>query len=497
MGMFDKDIYRHDDQDDEDRRGESTSDDDTKSERKSVATQLAELGLDEYTLGISDTDEPFGIKADRPHIVLPLRGGETGLRTELARRYYREHGKAASQSALADAVQILLGEAAETEPRRVSIRVADCDGAVYIDTGDTDGNVIVIDGGKWHVTNKAAVLFRRTRLTAEMAKPIAGGDLPKLWEFVPINEADRPVLLAVLVAALIQTDVPHVVLALLAEQGSAKSSVTRVLVDLIDPSSVPLRKPPRDDDQWSVAAMASWVVALDNLPRTLPDWLSNALCRASTGDGDVKRQLYSDGDVAVRAFRRCVILTGIDLTFAGDLADRIVTVDLPRIARRRRETELAAAWEKARPAVFGGLLDLATQVHQLLPDIEVDDPPRMADFAQVLAAVDKVLGTSGLDRYREQAQQLAADSLNHPFTSLLMSTRHACVRQTATEILDNLPLPMEWKRPREWPTNGKQVTAQLTADAPALRAQGWEIVKHPRAGKANSVTWTINPPEAG
>jgi hypothetical protein len=123
------------------------------------------------------------------------------------------------------------------------------------------------------------------------------GDLIRLWEFVPIAEADRPLLLSWMVEALIQPDTAHPIPALLAEQGSARSTVTRCLVDLIDPSPVPLRKAPRDADSWIVAAAASWLAALDNLSGDVPQWLSDSLRRAVTGDGDVRRALYTDSDV--------------------------------------------------------------------------------------------------------------------------------------------------------------------------------------------------------
>ena len=85
-----------------------------------------------------------------------------------------------------------------------------------------------------------------------------------------------------------------------------------MLVDLIDPSPVPLRQAPRDADSWVTAASGSWVVALDNLS-AIPPWLSDSLCRAATGDGNVKRALYTDADLAVLKFRRCVIVNGIDV----------------------------------------------------------------------------------------------------------------------------------------------------------------------------------------
>jgi hypothetical protein len=44
-----------------------------------------------------------------------------------------------------------------------------------------------------------------------------------------------------------------------------------------------------------IAAANGWVVSLDNLSH-LQKWLSNAICRLSTGGGFATRELYSDAD---------------------------------------------------------------------------------------------------------------------------------------------------------------------------------------------------------
>ena len=157
-----------------------------------------------------------------------------------------------------------------------------------------------------------------------------------------------------------------------------------MLVDLIDPSPVPLRQAPRDADSWVTAASGSWVVALDNLS-AIPPWLSDSLCRAATGDGNVKRALYTDADLAVLKFRRCVIVNGIDVgAVRPDLAERLATVELRRIDRhhRRPEASLRQEWQQALPGILGGLLDLAAAVQQRLETISVDESPRMADYAR-------------------------------------------------------------------------------------------------------------------
>src|SRR5690606_20266934 len=113
---------------------------------------------------------------------------------------------------------------------------------------------------------------------------------------------------------------------------------------------------------------------------TVPDWLSDSICRASTGDGDVRRKLYTDGELVTFAFRRCVILTGIDLgALNGDLAERLVPMVLDPIPeqQRRDEEEIWPAWEDAHPRMLGALLDLVAQVMAVLNTVKLSRRPRM------------------------------------------------------------------------------------------------------------------------
>jgi hypothetical protein len=231
-------------------------------------------------------------------------------------------------------------------------------------------------------------------------------------------------------------------------------------------------------------------------------WFSDCLCRASTGDGDVRRQLYTDGDVSVISFRRAVVFNGIDVIVTqGDLADRLLRVHIHRLDddARRGDEELAASWAEARPRILGGLLDLAAQVHHLLPIIEVEKLPRMADYARVLAAVDEVLGTEGLAHYREQCKRLAADTLDEAFIAELVNRQYGCTDATSATILNDIGKAVnggdaDWRAPRGWPRNAREVTAQLTRHAPALRSQRWTVEDDGGHNKHRSMQWTIMPP---
>ena len=109
-----------------------------------------------------------------------LRGGRTGLRAQLARRYWDAYDTPAPQQAIADACLVLEGLAAQEEPQPVHLRIAENThglkyglAQVHIDMGDAEGHVISIYDGVWDIDKTAPVLFRRTKLTGEMPKPYA------------------------------------------------------------------------------------------------------------------------------------------------------------------------------------------------------------------------------------------------------------------------------------------------------------------------------------
>ena len=156
------------------------------------------------------------------------------------------------------------------------------------------------------------------------------------------------------VAALLPW-VAHPVLLLTGEQGTAKSTAGRMLGALVDPSRAQLRRAPTDPKDWLAQASASWVVCLDNIS-TIPPSLSDAMCRAVTGDGSVDRTLYTNLDVTVTSFRRVLCLTTIEAgRIHGDLAERLLPIELERIAdeRRREDADVAGDFVARHPVMLG------------------------------------------------------------------------------------------------------------------------------------------------
>jgi hypothetical protein len=468
-------------------------------QKKSVTTRIVGLAERDYRVLLGEDGTAYAVAFDGPNLALPLRGRD-GLRQRLARLYYTETGTAASGAALTDALAVLEGAAAEEDREPVALRLARHRDAIVLDLGSADGRCVIVEPGRpWRLSDRSPILFRRTALTGEIAVPVYGGEAEDLGELVNADRRTVRLIIGWLVAALIP-EIPHPILGVFGEQGTAKTTLLRLLATLIDPSPAPTRTTPRDLGQWAVTASASWLVALDNIS-AIPDWLSDAMCRAVTGDGLISRALYSDADVAVLTFRRVLAMTSIDAgALRGDLGDRLLPAELERIAPRARRTdaEIAAEFALAAPRLLGALLDLLAGVLARLPEVCPTELPRMADFARVLHALDIVTGWDTAADYARTATDVAEQVLeSDPFATAVRALVPAghCWSGTAAELLDKVTPEQP---PRGWPKSPRGVAGAISRITPALRAVGI-TVEHGRVagGKRARVLTLSGPPSDG
>lgn len=472
----------------------------------SVADQLRDLAAERYTFGCSAEGDLYALPIDGPPVARMLRGGRRSMRAELAAAYAERVGKAPSATALADVMLVLEGTSQQASPAPLHLRVAPHADGIRLDLGRLDGLAVDVSSDGWLVAEPGGgPLFRRTELTGELPIPERGGSLEELRALLNVTDRDWPLLVGWLVAAY-DPRIPRPALLLTGEQGTGKTTTARYLVELLDPSPAPLRSAPRDEHSWAVSASASWVVGVDNLS-TIPPWLSDAMCRAVTGDGVLTRRLYTDSELAVLAFRRALLLTSIDLgALRGDLADRLLTVELERISagQRRTDNALRVMFAEAHPRLLGALLDLLARVLAALPEARrlLADRSRMADFSEVLAAVDLVTGSATTAAYAEAGRRLAADVVEgDPVAAAVraLMVGRSEWRGSAAELLDALTGDDDHRRPRDWPGTARALAGRVLRAAPALRTVGVVVEQ----GKSHGSRWyrlqsadrgTVEPP---
>src|SRR3989344_8457482 len=108
-------------------------------------------------------------------------------------------------------------------------------------------------------------------------------------------------------------------------------------------------------------------IFFDNVSH-LSDHISDALCKAVTGDGFSKRELYSDEDDIIFSFRRCLGINGINIAARNpDLLERSILFELERVSpeRRKQEHEILGEFEKERPRIVGSIFDAVVKAMQI------------------------------------------------------------------------------------------------------------------------------------
>jgi hypothetical protein len=236
------------------------------------------------------------------------------------------------------------------------------------------------------------------------------------------------------------------------------------------------------------------VVGLDNISR-INEWMSDAFCRAVTGEGAAKRQLYTDEDLIVQTFRRAIVLTSIDPgSIRGDLGERLMPVELGRLGKRRRgEAELDRELGRRLPSILGGLCDLVAAV--LARPVRADGESRMADAANIIATVDGVLGSDALAAYRRaQANVVHTVLESDPVATAVVTFMRATGARwegTATDLYGLLGRDGE----RNWPANSRGLSGRLTRIAPGLlEAHGLEVTKTRGDRRVIRMEWVDGPP---
>jgi len=276
--------------------------------RESAAQLLATIANAAKVFHAPDEKCYANIMVNTHEEVWPVRSRR--FKAWLASAFYQDQAKPPPTQAMKEAVALVEARALHGPEQAVYVRVAEHHNKIYVDLADHAWRVVQIDATGWRVIQKAPVAFVRAGGMLALPEPAAGGTLDTLRRFLNVEDEHTWRVIFHWLAMTFQPRGPYPPLGVHGEQGSGKSTGARVLRELVDPNAAPLRSEPREPRDLMIAAEHGWVIALDNLSH-LPAWLSDALCRLSTGGGFATRELYSDSDEIIFNSMRPVILTGM------------------------------------------------------------------------------------------------------------------------------------------------------------------------------------------
>ncbi len=412
-----------------------------------------------------------------------------GFRRWLSRKFFQEKRKVPGGQALADALTVLAGMAIhEGQEHEVHVRVAELNGVIWLDLADADWRAVEISRSGWRIVagTTIPVRFIRRRGALALPAPVPGGELSLLRAIVNLPTDDIWIPTVAWLVAALRPGRPFPILNVNGEQGSAKSTLSKMLRSLIDPAKPLLRRPPKDARDLMIAASNSWVVGYDNISH-IPADLSDSLCSLATGGGFSTRELYSDDDEKLFDSIRPILINGIDdAVIRSDLVDRSLPIQLPVIPpeRRRDEDELWEQFYRDQPLILGALLDAVSAGLANFPETRLERLPRMAAFARWIVAAERALPWAPgqfmlvYEGNIEQANMLAleASAVALPIMALVETRRRW--RGTFSELLAELEANHtddKTRKRKEWPNNRKAMGNAVRRIAPNLRAIGISV----------------------
>ena len=268
--------------------------------------------------------------------------------------YYRETDSAITQADFNTVIRQSEAQAMfDGGEKKVGLRVAGVEGAVYLDLCNNKWEQVRITPEGWEIITAAEspIKFRRNRGMAELPRPISGSRLNIIREVLNIDSDGAWVLMASWLLGAMKPEAPYPILILQGEQGTSKSTTARLLRSLIDPSEVPTRTLPGNERDLAISALASRILSYDNISGFKPA-MSDAYCRIATGGGFGTRTLYTDKSEELFNSTRPLMFNGIsDLAIRHDFADRSLVLTLPPIPDQKRlpEYEIAGKWARIQP----------------------------------------------------------------------------------------------------------------------------------------------------
>ena len=374
----------------------------------------------------------------------------------------------------------------------LSTRFACVEDTIHIDLGDPGWNEITVDQNGWQIRPQTEPLFDRPQHMREMVRPARNGDPMELFRHFQVRSEHEEILVLAWIASAMHPVIPSPALLLVGPQGSAKSTYSRYIRSLVDPSVTPLLG---DSD----IRLLNQIFQHHAVPcfENVADFIrakADAICRAVTGVGSEQRALYTDSGSVIRSYQRPIIINGLSVPSSRpDFLERCLVLDCQRIESFKPISELNKHFQEAAPRILGGLLDLLVKTMSVLEAAPKPTEFRMADFAWFGRAVVTALGKDHGDfddAYRSNRNRLNQDIIeDQPLVNLVrVFAKNYSIEKpwegTITELHKQLKNVAKREgislSGRDLPGSGRWMSCQLQELSPPLLEDGVQVKQLPR-----------------
>ncbi|MBT7556933.1 hypothetical protein HN615_08415 [Candidatus Woesearchaeota archaeon] len=378
-------------------------------ERGSQASKLLELinERDDIVIFRDAHGDPFvAFEIEGVRQVWPCRSKQ--FKQWLSLLYWNTYKTALPAEAKVSVIGTLEGSASfEKEIIPLHLRnSSSSDGSLWYDLTNDKWQAVKVTASGWGIVEKPPILFRRYAHNKEQVIPSRDGNIDLLFKYLNISEPDQKLLIITHIICSFIPDFAHPILLINGPQGSAKTTFSKTLRRIIDPSVIEVSSMPTNHKELIQIIAHNSFIFFDNISY-VSNKTSDILCKAVTGSSFPKRELFSDDDDIIYTFKRGIGINGINMVaIQPDLLERSIILKLDRIDQtdRKLEKELDVEFEKDLPKILGGIFDVLVKALEIKPKVQQSKLPRMADFAQWGCAVSEAMSYTQkqfLDAYNQ------------------------------------------------------------------------------------------------
>lgn len=374
---------------------------------------------------------------------------------------------------------------------------------IYYSFDESKKQCVSITPNKWGF--KPYVKLQGNKFKPDVADkpqvvPVRGGDyLNLLRPYINLKEDDFK-LLAICIAQFFSRQCSHYALILSSDKGTGKSTLTKLIQELIDPSMIEATVMTKREEDLKVHLAGTYLACFDNTEYLRGD-VSNLLCSAITGSTAVKRQLYTNADKVVLSLHNVVVLNGIGIVpQKSDLVDRSLLFELQPISKsaRRTDSEFWDAFNRDKPSILGAVFDALVKAMNNMSNLKIDESPRMADAYKEMLAIALALDipqdefsrifNSNIGRLQEAYTQ-GNRFVEHVLE--FMSKRPAGIKASANTVYNEMRSSIVGDS-SFFPSSASWLSRRLNEEKDALLNAGYEY-KSVKTEKANFIHITRVP----
>ena len=379
---------------------------------------------------------------------------------------------------------VLRGNPDKVSPK---VRIAGklTDGLLEYDLRNDDAQYVQVTSAGWQISVQHQCKFLRSThgLAQVLPKPPTKSLIELLSPYVNCDKKSLILFAVWLVQSFCQGS--HSILLVMAAKGCGKSTLSKIVRQIIDPSKLSVATMPQKQDDLTVFLANTYVAVFDNTDEVSKD-VSNLLCSAVTGSTAVKREYYTTQDLCVLTLHNTLVINGISvMPGESDLADRCLLLNLNPISstERRTDSDIQKRFQADLPEILGAIFDTLSKAMTTIRAIAPTELPRMADSYVEMLAIAVALGIpeyrfkriydSNLEKINKARADIPiVEAIREYMTSSYVSG--SMLRGKMEDVFKKIRANYSGNK-NDLPKSASAFSRKLTAEHAALHAAGYIV----------------------